>query len=70
MQLRPLDFDQNARADASGFIERSSSSVLGESGRVPSTWKSSDPIGTVLIPHGDPIEDTIYSTIGPGRKES
>lgn len=36
MQLQPLDFDQNARADASGFTEGSRSSVLGESGLVPS----------------------------------
>lgn len=36
IQLPPLDFDQDARADASGFTEASFSSVLGEAGLEPS----------------------------------
>lgn len=38
MQLQPLDFDQDARADALGLTGGSFGSVLCEAGLEPSLW--------------------------------
>lgn len=61
-----MDFDQDARADASGLTEGSFGSLLGEAGVQPSLWEQvsepSDSRSTMLMTHGNPVDDTICMT--------
>lgn len=66
-----MDFDQDARADASGFTKGSLPSELGEAGLEPGLGSGLlRPQRRMLLTHGNPVGDTTSDTMREGRRES